>query len=129
MVGYDVAVKIATDRANVFSFTAALVFAGFAAHLAVLGLYRYLSPATPLRLDTKETLWALAGGIGLLVMNIGFFMGVHYGGLVKTNTVWLVGGLLLSTLIGFMFFHEQITAFKLLGIGLGTLSIIFLVIE
>jgi multidrug transporter EmrE-like cation transporter len=56
-------------------------------------------------------------------------MGVKYGGLVKTNTIWLIGGLILTTIIGLAVFQESLTVAKIIGILLGLTSIFLLVAE
>lgn len=127
MVGYDVAIKLATEQINVFAFTTVLVGFAFAMHLFVLLVYKVVTPDASLSLNAKSVGWAALGGLGLIVMDIGFYLGVKHGGLAMTNAVWLIGGLILSVLLGYYAFHEPIDFKKILGITLGLLAIYLLV--
>ncbi len=127
MVGYDVAIKLASAQINVFVFTACLAMMALLCHILVLAGYKYLNPQTNLNIDAKGYLYALAGGLGLTVMNLGFFVAVKYGGLSVTNAVLLIGGLVITVILGYFAFNEYLDYKKVLGILLGILSIYFLV--
>lgn len=129
MIFYDVAIKLAVDKINVFSFTAAMTLFALLGHIAALGLYKYFNPETDLKVGTYGITLALLGAAGILMMDIGFFMGVKYGGLIRTNTVWLIAGLVITAIISLLAFHEQLTSLKLLGIALGVVSVILLAAE
>lgn len=128
MVGYDVAIKLATEQINVFAFTTILVGFAFAMHLLALLVYKVTVPDASLSLNTKTIGWAALGGLGLVVMDIGFYLGVKYGGLAMTNAVWLIGGLILSVILGYYAFHEPIDIKKIIGVAFGLLAIYLMVV-
>jgi drug/metabolite transporter (DMT)-like permease len=129
MVGYDVVIKLASEKINVFVFTTLLTLAAFAAHFGVSAVYRSFNPELSLKVSSATIGLAVLGGIAFMIMNIGFFMGVKYGGLVRTNTLWLVGGLILTAIVGVLAFEEELTLAKIGGIILGIGSIYLLASE
>jgi drug/metabolite transporter (DMT)-like permease len=128
MVGYDIAIKAATDKANAFAFTTILALSAFIAHLAIWGGYKYFNPETPTKLSSQSLLLAIGAGLGLVIMDVGFFLGVRSGGLIRTNSVWLIGGLVLTVLCGCLFFGEYLNFARTLGIVLGVASILLMVL-
>ncbi len=126
IVAYDVAVKIGTERSNVFVFMGVLMLMTFVIHLFAFGAYKQFQPEATLYLSRNILLLLLCGAIGLAAVNFGFFYAVKYGGLVRTNAVWLIGSLILTTLVGFGVFRESLDLYKIIGIMLGIASVGFL---
>lgn len=129
MVGYDVVIKLASDKINVFVFTMLLTMAAFAAHLGVASIYKMFHPEISFKVSAATLGLAVLGGIAFMIMNVGFFMGVKYGGLVRTNTLWLIGGLILTAIVGILAFEEELTLAKIGGIVLGLSAIYLLAME
>ncbi|MCB1840232.1 MAG: EamA family transporter [Alphaproteobacteria bacterium] len=127
MVGYDVAIKLATDQISAYLFTAILVVFGLIGHLTVLGVYKFYHPEVPLGASPKILLLGALGGLGLVVMDVCFFLGVKIGGLATTNAVWLIGGLIATVLVGALVFHEELSWNNMLGVALGTVAIFLMV--
>lgn len=128
MVGYDVAIKLATEEINAYLFTTILVLSGLIGHLVVLLVYKLHAPEANTQINLHTIGLAAIGGLGLVVMDVCFFLGVKTGGLAATNAVWLIGGLILTVLVAFLFFNETITLRSLFGVLFGIVSIFLMVV-
>ncbi len=126
IVGYDVAVKYGTISSNAFSFMAALACLASVMHLLVLGVYKATHAQAALSISPTAWVFLFFAALGLLSVDFSFFYAVKLGGLVKTNAVWLIGGLLVTTFIGSVFFKEPLDAYKIIGVILGIASILFI---
>lgn len=126
IVGYDVAVKYGTISSNVFSFMAALTALACVMHLLVLGVYRATHPTAVLDISPMAWVFLFVAAFGLLAVDFSFFYAVKLGGLVRTNAIWLVGGLLVATFVGCVFFKEPLNTSKIIGVILGVASIFFI---
>jgi drug/metabolite transporter (DMT)-like permease len=124
---YNLSVKVAGHHINPFIFTVALTLVGLIGHLACLAFYKfYLGEGVSLQMD-KTGLWlAVAAGLGIVIIDLGYFFAVREGGLMASTGFWVVGSLVITTVASYFLFKEGITATKLMGIVLGAISLFLL---
>jgi len=124
---YNLAMKSAGDHINPFIFTVGLTFVGLVGHLICLGFYKfYLNEGVAIQADKVGLCLAVAAGIGIIIIDLGFFFAVKSGGLMVSTAFWMIGAIITTTVASYFLFHEEITATKLAGIVLGAASLFLL---
>src|SRR5688572_21639305 len=85
-VSYNVAVKAADAHINPFVFTVALSVVAFVGHLVCLAFYKfYMHENVALQADQKGLWLAVLAGLGVVLIDLGFFFAVRTGGLASSN--------------------------------------------
>ena len=104
-----------------------LLLEGFAA-LIILGFYLYKRAQGAVGPVSREgVLWSLAAGVCVGLGTLAFFALFARGGeLSLAGPLVLVGGSLLMVLGGIFIFGEAVSGLRLLGIGLGLVSLFLL---
>ena len=124
---YNFSVKAAGEIINPFVFTVILTFVALAGHLAAFGVNKiFFTQDLKFEFGTNGLIFAAIAGIGVVIIDLAYFYAVRSGGLVLTNAFWVIGGLIATATIGFLFFQEGVTATKLLGLFLGIASLVLL---
>jgi multidrug transporter EmrE-like cation transporter len=124
---YNVGVKLAGDIINPFVFTVLLTTVAMVGHLAAFGVNKLIFNS-----DLKFTfglngfLLAALAGLGVVIIDLAYFYAVKSGGLAVTNSFWVLGGLIATVLISWLFFQENLGAMKIAGVGLGVISLFLL---
>jgi multidrug transporter EmrE-like cation transporter len=122
--GYNVALKIAGDQINIFLFSAILTVVASIGHFLILFIYKYMiSNGEKLEFTSVGLYMGVLAGVAVILIDIGLFMAIKTGGLVVSQSVWTVGGLILSVIIGFYFFKEGFDVYKAAGIVLGIVAL------
>lgn len=129
VIGYDYAYKISVDKVDPYSFTALLAGVAFLVHIVMLAIYKYFQPAADVKMGSGYAGMAVLAGVAVVMIDFGLFIAIKHGGLVKTNTVWLVGGLVLTVMMGVLIFKEAMTYERMLGIVLGVAAMALMVKE
>lgn len=126
-IAYNLSVKVAGEHINPFVFTVFLTLFGLVGHLVCLGVYKWhMGESAVLHLD-KTGLWmALIAGLGIVIIDLGFFFAVKEGGMVASTGFWVIGSLALTALAGIFVFHEALSVAKVAGVALGVASLYLL---
>lgn len=66
----------------------------------------------------------LFGGAGYV-----FARSLKYEGMAITNVLWIALSVIITTIIGYFFFKEQITSIQFIGIGVITIGLILINIK
>jgi drug/metabolite transporter (DMT)-like permease len=121
---YNVAIKSAGESVNPFIFTLLLTAFAFAGHAIILAANKFFfDPSLKLSISTSGLGWAFMAGMGVVLIDLFFFLGVRQGGLTMTNAFWTIASFALVVLIGLLFFNETINAVKAIGLALGVVSL------
>ncbi len=126
-VAYNLSMKVAGDHVNPFVFTVGITMVALIGHLICLAFYKlYMGETVALQADKSGLLLALVAGLGIVIIDLGFFFAVREGGLTSSMGFWVIGSLTITTLIGYFVFHETFSMTKFAGIILGAVSLFLL---
>lgn len=129
-LGYNIAVKVASDSTNVFIFTVIITTVALLGHLAAFFIYKFwFMDENKIEISHMGIWMAVLAGLSIVMIDLAFFMAVKSGGIIMTQTFWTIGGLILTALAGFFIFKEYLDLYKLIGIVLGITSLLFLTIN
>lgn len=129
-LGYNVAVKIASDGTNVFFFTVLITTVALLGHLVAFFIYKmWFLGDKSIEISSLGIAMAILAGLSIVMIDLAFFMAVKSGGIILTQTFWTVGGLIFTAIVGFFFFKEYLDLYKVIGIVLGIASLLFLTIN
>ncbi len=124
---YNFSVKMAGEIINPFVFTVILTMVALTGHLAAYGINKqFFSPDLKFSFTTTGFILAATAGLGVVIIDLAYFYAVRSGGLAITNAFWVIGGLIVTALISYMFFNEAIGGVKALGFALGVVSLILI---
>ncbi len=128
-VVYNSSVRVATESINPFLFTLLITATAFAGHIIAFLIYVFLQgqSISTLPYSSKGLMAGIVAGIAIVVIDLAFFFAVRSGGLAITNAVWVVGGTVLTAIIGYYVFKETLDAYKIAGLFLGALGLVLLV--
>lgn len=122
-LGYNVAVKIASDGTNVFFFTVLITTVALLGHLAAFFIYKmWFLGDKSIEISSLGIAMAVLAGLSIVMIDLAFFMAIKSGGMVLTQAFWTIGGMILTAIVGFFFFKEYLDLYKVLGIVLGIVS-------
>lgn len=126
-VAYNIAVKVAGEDTNVFLFSVILTATAFLGHIIALIAFKFGFEETQnLDYSLKGLIFAVVAGLGVIAIDLGYYMAVKAGGIVVSQAIWTVGGLILTAILGILFFKEYIDIYKLTGVALGIISLLLL---
>jgi|GEM_PF-2084995 len=127
-LAYNTGVKMGAGHMNPFVFTVVLTLVAAVGHFLCLGFYKYFTAeGVKLQYDTTGLWYAVLAGVGVVIIDLGFFFAVREGGLMNSTGFWVIGSLLCTTILSALIFHEQISAMKAAGLVLGAVSLFLLV--
>lgn len=125
-VAYNTAVRVAAETINPFLFTMMITSVAFAGHIAAFLVYRYGYNGHDLLFSTKGAWAALVAGLAIVVIDLAFFFAVKLGGLAISSGVWVVGGTVMTTMVSFYVFKEDLDIYKISGLTLGIAGLLLL---
>ncbi len=124
---YNVAVKVAGESVNPYIFVFILTAVALIGHSIVLAVNKiFFNQELELSISAAGFGWAFMAGIGIILIELFYFLAVREGGLTISNAFWTVASLVIVIFIGLLFFNEAINATKAFGLALGALSLYLL---
>lgn len=125
---FNNAMKIASGQSNPFVFSTIFLVIALTINIIFLITQKISYPQfAQFTLNREVLLMALFCGVGVVGVDLGFFFALKYGGLFTSNAFYMVGGLLITSLLAIILFGETITLQKIIGLVLGAISIILII--
>jgi bacterial/archaeal transporter family protein len=95
---------------------------------AALGVFLFtFAGARPVRVEGKSVGWAMAAGLAVGIASVLYFALLRKGASLSTmGPIVLAGTTIVTTLAGFIAFHEKVTALRIVGLALSVGGIVLL---
>jgi len=121
---YNASSKYSADHMNVYGFALVLQGVGFLIALTSFLVARFGFNVDVMRgMDQKGIVFAAATGLGALAYDVAFNAALRGGSLSKTQTVAVVGSVILTAIFSTLVFKEAMSPTKMLGIAFGIASV------
>ena len=124
---FNVGTKLGSSHADAFGF----MFVMTAVVLLVLG-FCCLAAQYGFGVDVTRGLnahaikYAVLAGLGVVLIDVGYFIAFRYGSAVSTQVFWAIGGMIAFAVFAVLFLGETMSLTKALGILLGIASVVLI---